>query len=93
MIKMAIDAKKILGDTPTEWHERTQTNPFDYTAEGVHMTYKTGMSNPSYIREFAEKVPDNAEVVVNYNVSMGRYEAIAWGTALIPKGAKESKKK
>jgi hypothetical protein len=87
---MAIDTGKIFGDTPTEWHERTQTNPSDYIAEGIHAIYKTGMNNTNYIGDFAKNVPDNAEVVVGYNVSMGRYEAIAWGTALIPKGTKKS---
>jgi hypothetical protein len=79
---MAIDSKKILGDTPAEYHERTGTNAFDYMAEGVH-AHSEYVGN--ILDTFTHRVPDNAEVVVNYRVSGGKYY-YASGTALIPKG-------
>jgi hypothetical protein len=86
---MSIDSKKIFGDTPTEWHERTGTNPSDYIAEGVH-SY-SGNAELA-LSGFADKVPKNAEVVVNYRVAgTANYYTISSGTALIPKGTKKSK--
>jgi hypothetical protein len=82
---MQIDSKKILGDTPAEWHERTGTNPRDFIAEGVHYNNIEGVTH--LLDEFAKRVPYNTEVVVNYRVSTGYYESIAWGTALIPKSS------
>jgi hypothetical protein len=84
---MAIDSKKILGDTADEWHERTGTVPSDYIGEGVH--YYGSVSD--LLNNFAKLVPDNAEVVINYRVTAGdRYlRSYAWGTALIPKKSPE----
>ena len=82
---MAIDSKKILGDTSTEWHARTATCPTSYISEGVHAFYRTDAGIKNYIEQFARMVPDNAEIVVNYKVSMGSYEVIVCGTALIKK--------
>lgn len=79
---MSIDSKKILGDTSSEYHERTGTNPSDYIAEGVH--YNTGNSK-DLLKEFSNKVPDNTEIVVNYRVFGNYFRTHASGTALIPK--------
>lgn len=81
---MAIDTKKILGDTSEEWHERTGTNPSEYIGEGVHADY-TATTTDDCIENFAKIVPADSEVVVNYRVSTSKYHIIVSGTALIPK--------
>jgi hypothetical protein len=85
MNKMAIDSKKILGDTKTEWlqEKRKKGISTDYISEGVH--YSTGNTLArNLLKEFAKCVPNEAEVVVNYRISGNYFSMHAWGTALIP---------
>jgi len=83
---MSIDSKKILGDTPAEWHERTQTNSFDYIGVGVH-SYSGNVELS--LSGFADKVPSDAEVVVNYRITGTANFTNSYGTALIPKDSKK----
>ena len=84
---MTIAIEKILNITFTEYVESQKKRLYDYDLIGVH-------SKDGCIKKFSSKVPDEAEVVVNYQYrSSGAGSGIAniefrysqVGTALIPK--------
>ncbi len=80
--------EKILTMSEKRWCKMHRKSLEDYTAVGVHVLAEGGDIN-----SFAEKVPSDAEVVVNYVPSIGGSTGFkgyyhvysASGTALIPK--------
>lgn len=83
---MGIDISKILTISSREWFEISGKNPTAYTAVGVHHYNLTKEVDTDFTptKDFAEKVPEDAEVVVSYKVNFddaGHYEAN--GTAII----------
>lgn len=90
---MAIALEKILALNIRDYCERVGKQLSDYQLQGVHSSiYVTIRTGDKPLTTFAEKVPDKAEVVVNYqmfNIGGGHpyCEGIcfATGVALIPK--------
>ena len=88
---MAIDSEKILTVSLSDWTRiiKGKEGLSDYTLQGVQAAayVSTGGGEDGITEAFAKKVPDNAEVVVDYRCSTcGWYGAKAYasGTALIP---------
>ena len=85
---MAIDIERILTISATEWFGMNKKKPSEYEARGVHSRDEC-MSQ--VVREFAKRVPSEAEVVVEYRFSSATAGAsggmvamvYASGTALI----------
>ncbi|MBW3004430.1 hypothetical protein KY310_01190 [Candidatus Woesearchaeota archaeon] len=92
--------EKILNVTATEYCLSVGKKLSDYELRGVHFGSGHNYENAAaaYVFDFAENIPKNAEVVVNYQMSISKAgtsmttesEVIATGVALIPK--KEPKK-
>jgi hypothetical protein len=94
---MAIDSKKILNISAEEWFKMNAKYSTGYDPIGVHSeTIRLNGSqkilpNESLIKKFADIVPSEAEVVVNYKVELtsdiNYLFGYAVGTALIQKGS------
>jgi hypothetical protein len=85
---MAIGIEKILADSATEWHKRTETDPKDYIGKGIHVNSST-INESRLLEEFANKVPSEASVVVNYKIKGNNTCLYAYGTALIPANTRQ----
>ena len=93
---MAFPLEKILTISAEEYVHMVRKNPNEsfqevlsrYSPVGIHEAGNSGI-NP--VHGFAEKVPDNTEVVVGYRSSwvssVGHIYLLASGTALIPKSS------
>ncbi len=80
---MAIDISKILTISASEYVESKSRKLSDYKYLGVHLNTFEG------IKDFSDKVPGIAEVVVGYFVTSRRTFELHRGTALIPKSGLE----
>ena len=82
---MAINIEKILTISARDWAEINGVRLRDYEAQGVH----ENSFIIDILKKFSEKVPAEAEVVIDYRVSSAGdstyTRAYACGTALIPK--------
>ena len=95
----AFPLEKILNVTATEYCASVGKKLSDYELKGVHFGSGHHYTNiPEwYVKDFANLVPKNAEVVVNYRIfhsnrALNPAKVTAEGTALIPK-KKTSRKK
>lgn len=83
---MAIDSTKILTISLSDWIKvKGMVSLIGYDVKGIHANGKLG----SILDKFSEKVPKDAEVVVDYRCSLAGLttmsEAYASGTAIIPR--------
>jgi len=93
MVDNRFPLEKILNVTPTEYCASVGRELNSYELRGIHAT--TGYKGDTIVEVFAELVPREAEVVVNYRphfaVSQGGFLSSAYkiekadGVALIPK--------
>ena len=90
---MPIDGKKILTISADDYFRICKSN-LDYEAVGIHLCEEIRYGDEfNLVKEFAKLVPEEAEVVVGYEFSVGgglgqygrRYKVCASGTALIHK--------
>jgi len=91
---MSIESNKILTISAMDYALSVGKQLRHYSMEGVH---GKALPRTNALEEFAKLVPSEAEVVVNYDVSIAHtgilddVRAYARGTALIPKPHKNSR--
>ncbi len=92
---MTIPLEKILTLTADEYAEMTRSGLVNYSPYAIHYikessetAHQSGSQINILMQEFASKVPESAEVVVDYRMNIVATSlmiiAYAYGTALIP---------
>jgi hypothetical protein len=88
---MAIELENILNIDITQYCEMVGKSLSDYTPYGVQCTARDRNAGEmiNSLIDFQESVPENAEVVVNFDISFAAASNdcfyFLYGTALIPK--------
>ena len=82
--------EKILTASPSEYCISKKTELEDYELVGIHL-HDEDTTQGELIKEFAKKIPKEAEIVTNLlysSVGSGIYNNYISGTALVPKNKK-----